>query len=244
MEIGYRVIRPADVATQDLPLVQITLWREAHWGIADGEQAVREAIGMAAACRRVGIRSVFHPLEYPLANERGDLSLDVLRRLAGSADLGLIIHDEGGRGGGRLRDADAGLFERRLAEISALCSVSIENSYDSTDILWFWERFVLPAGDRVSITLDIGHLESAGVDAAAFVRHLPDSLVDRIAFVHMHHKGGDREGVVDHWPLVPGCREIEALKLLRDRKEDLRVILELDAQEEGIRESALLLKAL
>jgi len=47
--------------------------------------------------------------------------------------------------------------------------------------------------------------------------------------------------VADHQPLRPGCREIEALKMLRERKPDLRVIVELDAAEEGMRESLELL---
>lgn len=242
MQIGYRVIRPADVGSQELSFVQISLWREAHWGVADGEEGVVQALAMADDCRRRGIRSVFHPLEYPLAGAGGVHTKHVLGRLAAHADLGIIIHDEGRQGGARLDDTAAAHYEEQLAGISGTCPVSVENSFNSTDILWFWERFVLPAGESVSITIDIGHLESAGMDSIAFVRDLPERFLRRVQFVHMHHKGGERWGVVDHWPLEPGCREIEALKLLIGRKHDLWVILELDAQHDGIGESARLLK--
>jgi hypothetical protein len=48
--------------------------------------------------------------------------------------------------------------------------------------------------------------------------------------------------VKDHQPLVTGCREIEALKEMLKRKQDVRVILELDAAEDGMRESIELLR--
>lgn len=242
MEIGYRIVRPGDIGTQHLSLAQISLWRTAGWGISEGERAVGEAIEIAGECRRRGIRTVFHPLEYPLADERGEESMRVLRRLADAADLGIIIHDEGGPRGTRMEDGAASAYERRLREISRLCPVSIENAFNSGDCLWFWERFVAPSGADISITLDVGHLESAGIDSVAFVRDLPESLAGRVAFVHMHHKGEERFGILDHWPLVPGCRELDALAVLRTRREGLRVILELDAREEGLRQSIGLLQ--
>lgn len=242
MELGYRIIRPSDVGSQPLPFVQISLWRAANWGVSEGERAVAEAIGMAEECGRRKIRSVYHPLEYPLTNEHGERTRDVLRRLARACDLGIIIHDEGGAGGNRISERDAGRYESGVREISSLCPVSIENSYNSGDITWFWERFVLPAPPAVSITLDIGHLELAGLDSIAFVRNLRKELVDRIAFVHLHHHDSQaREAVRDHKPLVKGCREIEALKALNARKKDLWVVLELDAAEDGMRRSIELL---
>lgn len=244
MEIGYRIIRPGDIGSQPLSFAQISLWRTAAWGVSEGVRAVEEAISIAEECRRRGIRTVFHPLEYPLADERGEETMNVLRRLAAGADLGIIIHDEGGPGGSRLTETQAAAYELRVREIQALCSLSIENAFNSSDSLWFWERFVGQADTDVSITLDIGHLESAGFDSVAFVRDLPEHLVRRVNFVHMHHKGEERWGVMDHWPLEPGCRELEALSVLRSRKKDLRVILELDAQEEGLRRSIELLRRL
>ncbi len=243
MELGYRIIRPRDVGTQPLSLAQISLWRSANWGVAVGEQAVRESIETAYACRIRGIRTVFHPLDYPLINEHAPQTLDVMRRLAEAADLGIIIHDEGGVGGRRLTASEADQYARNVNEISGRCPVSIENSYNSGDITWFWERFVAPAPDRISITLDIGHLELAGLDSVAFIQNLPQGLVDRIRFVHMHHHAPEgHQTVKDHRPLTPGCREIEALRELVRRKLFLWVILELDSTDEGMKQSIELLR--
>jgi sugar phosphate isomerase/epimerase len=245
MELGYRIIRPDDVGKYPLPFAQISLWCTAKWDVAVGEEAVQQAIEIAAACKARGVRSVFHPLEYPLTNEQGSQALAVLRRLSPAADLGIIIHDEGGADGRRLSVAGAEQYERGMREMSALCPVSIENSYNSGDITWFWERLVIPAPESVSITLDIGHLELAGLDSVAFVRTLPQRLVERITFVHMHHHdSSEPRAVKDHKPLVPGCREIEALKILLARKNDVRVVLELDAAEDGMGRSIELLKNL
>jgi sugar phosphate isomerase/epimerase len=242
MELGYRIIRPHDVGKQPLHFAQISLWRSANWGVADGEQAVKDAIEIASACRMGGIRTVFHPLEYPLSNEHAAQTLGVLRRLAAASDLGIILHDEGGGGGKRLTAVEEAVFEKNLAEISDLCPVSIENAFNSGDVTWFWERFVVPAPKNVSITLDIGHLESADIDSISFIRDLPERLISRVTFAHLHHKAEERYGIKDHWPLVPGCREIEALKVLLLRRPAVHVVLELDAAEDGMTQSIELLK--
>ncbi|MGE5172310.1 MAG: sugar phosphate isomerase/epimerase family protein [Betaproteobacteria bacterium] len=243
MELGYRIIRPEDVGTQPLSLAQISLWRTAKWDVSEGDQAVEEAIEIARECKRRGIRTVFHPLEYPLAAEHAEQTLDVMRRLSAAADLGIIVHDEGGASGQRLSNDEADRYAESVREISGHCRVSIENSYNSGDITWFWERFAAPG--RVSMTLDIGHLELSGIDSVAFVRNMPQRLVERVAFVHMHHHDPqERQPVKDHKPLVAGCREIGALKELLRRKRDIQVILELDASEEGMRQSITLLKNL
>lgn len=244
MQLGYRIIRPADVGTQPLSFAQISLWRSANWGVAQGEQAVIEAIEIASACKARGIRTVFHPLEYPLTNEHADQTMGVMRRLAAASDLGIIIHDEGGAGGKSLSVAEEASFEKHLAEISSLCHVSVENAFNSGDITQFWERFVVPAPKTVSITVDIGHLESADIDAIAFVRDMPQRLIERVNFVHMHHKDTERYGIKDHWPLVAGCREIEALQVLLARRPDVWVVLELDSAKDGMRQSIELLKDL
>ncbi len=245
MKLGYRIIRPEDVGTQPVSFAQISLWRVAGWGVAAGEQGVTEAIETAQVCRKLGIRTVFHPLEYSLTNQHAAETLEVTRRLAAAADLGIIIHDEGRDGGTRLTAAEAKRYEQHVGEMSQYCHVSIENSYNSGDISWFWERFVLPAPNRLSVTLDIGHLELAGLDSIDFVRNMPNDLVDRTTFVHMHHHDpvGQR-AVKDHRPLLPDCREIKALKELLKRKQDLWVVLELDSKEEGMRQSIELLKDL
>jgi hypothetical protein len=202
MEIGYRIIRPEDIGSQPLSFAQISLWRTAAWGVSEGVRAVEEAISIAEECRRRGIRTVFHPLEYPLADERGEEAMAVLRRLAASADLGIIIHDEGGPGGSRLTETQAAAYEQRTREISLLCSLSIENAFNSSDCLWFWERFVARADADVSITgrrpPGIG-----GFDSVAFVRDLPEHLARRVNFVHMHHKGRSAGG---HGPLAARAR--------------------------------------
>ncbi len=243
MKLGYRIIRPEDIGTQPVRFAQISLWRAADWGVASGEKGVAEAIETAHVCRKLGIRTVFHPLEYPLAGA-AEQTLGVMRRLAKEADLGIIIHDEGG-GEKRLSDSEAARYERNVGEISRLCHVSIENSYNSGDISWFWQRFVTGTSNHLSITLDIGHLELAGLDSVGFVRDMPGHLVDRTAFVHMHHHDPlARHAVKDHKPLLPRCREIEALRELLKRKQDLWIILELDSRDTGMKESIDLLKDL
>ena len=180
-----------------------------------------------------------------MTGEHAGETLDVLRRLAAESDLGIIVHDEGDRGRQRLSAGEADQYAGNISKTSTRCHVSIENSYNSGDITWFWERFVMPAPPSVSITLDIGHLELAGLDSISFVQGVQKELVERIAFVHMHHHDSTtREAVPDHKPLVKGCREIEALKLLLQRKRDLRVILELDAAEDGMAQSIELLEQL
>jgi len=244
MELGYRIIRPQDVGSQPLLFAQISLWRTAAWDVAEGERAVTEAIGIASACTARGIRTVFHPLEYPLTNAYAAQTLDVMRRLAAASDLGIILHDEGGADGKGLSAAEAAEFERNLAAISSLCPVSIENAFNSGDITRFWDRFVVTAPKSVSITLDIGHLESADIDAIAFVRDLPERLASRVNFAHMHHKAEERYGIKDHWPLVADCREIEALRELLKRRPGVKVVLELDAAEDGMSRSIELLKTI
>jgi sugar phosphate isomerase/epimerase len=241
MQLGYRIVRPSDVGSQPLMLAQISLWRAATWGVAEGDQAVREAIEIAAACKARGIHTVFHPLEYPLTGKQAKHTLGVMHRLAAASDLGIIIHDEGGAGGRRLSAAEEVQFEENLFALSDLCPISVENSFNSGDATWFWERFVVHAPKSVSITIDIGHLESADIDSISFMDTMPERLAERVSFAHMHHTAEERYGIKDHWPLVPGCREIAALKGLIKRKKGLQVILELDASEEGMGQSIELL---
>ncbi len=243
MQLGYRIIRRADIGTQSVNFAQISLWRKADWGVPDGERGVQEAIAMTARCTALGIRTVYHPLEYPLTGECAPRTVEVMQRLAAASDLGIIIHDEGGEHHDRLSGPETVQYGVNVRAISRLCHVSIENSYNSGDITWFWERFVMPMPESVSITLDIGHLELAGVDSVEFVKTMSAPLLARLKFVHMHHHDGNSTAwVKDHQPLVPGCTEIEALKLLLERKKDVWVIVELDAAEKGMAESIALLE--
>lgn len=190
MQIGYRIIRPSDIGTQAVKFAQISLWRKADWGVTDGEQGVQEAIETARVCRERGIRTVYHPLEYPLAGQEAPRTMEAFKTLARACDLGLIIHDEGKEQGGRLTGEEAEQYSVNVATLSRLCPVSIENSFNSRDIAWFWERFATSQPGSVSITLDIGHLELAGINSVDFVREMSGHLVSRLQFVHMHHHNG------------------------------------------------------
>ena len=108
-----------------------------------------------------------------------------------------------------------------MDELSKLCPVSIENSGNNPDIKWFWREHAR------SITLDIGHLEVAGIDSVQFVRTLEPDLLEALDFVHMHRVNGVRGGIRDHWGLTTDCRELQALKELLARKKGLKVILEI-----------------
>ncbi len=56
------------------------------------------------------------------------------------------------------------------------------------------------------MTFDIGHLELAGLDSAAFIRNMQPALIQRIRFAHMHHHDSKAtRDIKDHRPLVPGC---------------------------------------
>lgn len=183
------------------------------------------------ACKSAHIRYVIHPVEYGLSElrpERRKILMDDLHVMALQADLALIIHDESMQGGKRLAGEAADTYRQGLAELSRLCLVSIENAGANKDIKWFWREY---AG---SITLDIGHLEVAGIDSVDFVRTLEPDLLDAIDFVHMHRVNGIRGGIRDHWGLTEDCRELRALKELLARKKGLRVILEIiEAEDVG-----------
>lgn len=244
MEIGYRIIRPEDVGIQPLQFAQISFWRVANWRVAVGAQAVKEAVEMAAACKARGIRTIYHPIEYPLTGALASQTMDVMRGLAASCDLGFIIHDERAADGKRLSSEEQTVYERNVLQLSKLFPISIENAINSNDISWFWERFIPSAPTSVTITIDIGHMESADMDSISYIENMPEQLVTRVKYVHLHHKAEERYGIKDHWPLVPGCREIEALKILLKRKTNVGVILELNAAKPGMGQSIELLKNL
>jgi sugar phosphate isomerase/epimerase len=104
--------------------------------------------------------------------------------------------------------------------------ISFENATHVADVRWFWDNYA------ESITFDIGHAEVAGLDSIAFVRSLDDETVGKIEYVHVHRNNGLHGGITDHWPLTPGCREVEALRELLRRKSGIGVILELNETEQ------------
>ena len=137
---------------------------------------------------------------------------DDLRVMAQKADLALIVHDESMGQGKRLAGEAADAYRQSLLEASRLCVVSIENAGANKDIKWFWREYAK------SITLDIGHLEVAGIDSFKFVRTLEPDLLQKIEFVPLHRVNGIRGGIRDHWGLTEDCREFKALRELLSRK--------------------------
>lgn len=192
------------------------------------------------ACRARNIGYVIHPVEYWLSElqpESRAVMMEDLRTMARHTDLALIVHDEGRKGGSRLTGEGAKAYREALSELSGFCPVSIENATNSRDVKWFWREYA------ASITLDIGHLEVAGMDSTEFVESLEPDFLDAIDFVHMHRVNGIRGGIRDHWGLTEDCRELQALRRLLARKPGLKVILEV-IEAEDVQKSLDLLGAL
>ena len=166
------------------------------------------------------------------------MTMDIMKKIAGYVDLALIIHDETLPWGVRLHDTYERAFRDALEELSSLCTVSIENAGDTHDIKWFWKLFAR------SVTLDIGHLEAAGIDSIKFVNELEIDIINKINYVHIHRYNGlHRGGLKDHWSLSKDCKELNALKVLLGRKKDVGVILEINDME-NLQESLTLIEKL
>lgn len=224
MRVGYRVVSAAEVGLWEGDLVQISAYR----GMRDPVGRVRK---LARACRDAGLAFVVHPVNFSLLD--GEALGDLLA-MAGEADEALILHDERSPDGGRLTGSHAGLFHRAVEELSSLAPLSFENAINTADAPWFWRTFA------DSVTLDIGHVEAAGIDAVAFVHDLEEDVVRNIRYVHMHRNGDFRGGLTDHWPLRGNCREIQALRELLTRAPDVAAILEVNETEEMARSIELL----
>jgi hypothetical protein len=216
MLIGTRVLYPEEVEYWDADLLQVSIYR----GMNGGLEFMRKC---ARACKDAGIRYVIHPVKYSLLQK--DM-FEELMEMAGLADLALILHDEKSPEGGRLEGESGDVFRKSLGKLSAVTHVSLENSTDTADVKWFWDTFA------DSITLDIGHVESSGLNSVEFVKALDDATIKKISFVHIHRNNVLRGGITDHWPLTPGCREIMALRELIRIKPDVSVILEINEIEE------------
>lgn len=214
MLVGTRVVFPEELEQWEADLVQISVYR----GMRDRMHVMRQC---AALCRKMGIRFVIHPVEYSFAGGSEEMLAEA-EEMAGLADLALIIHDERNPDGERLSGKYEKNFRDALGKLSAAAHVSVENAAHSGDILWFWDNF------GGSITLDIGHLESFGLDSLDFARSLEERYLDRLRYVHVHRNGDPHGGITDHWHLLPDCREMKALAALLARKKDLDVILEIN----------------
>ena len=217
MLVGYRITRPEEAGRFRADLVQISVYR----GMGGNLERVKTC---AHACMEIGRPYVIHPVNYSLLDEDPQ-TLSDLKAMARWSDLGFILHDEVSHGGERVTGRPAEAFRKNLDELNALAPVSFENAVNVRDVLWFWSNF---AG---SVTLDVGHLEAAGIDALEFVKALDAATAGKIDFVHMHRKHLFRGGLVDHWPLVPGCRELAALRELLKSRPGVRAILELNEDE-------------
>ena len=220
MLVGYRITRPEEAGRFKADLVQISVYRGMEGNLERVEACAR-------ACRKIGRHYIIHPVNYSLLDEdpRVLAELKAMAQWAYGRTWGLILHDEVSPGRGRVTGGLAERLRGNIRRMAALASVSFENAVNVGDVLWFWENFA------DSVTLDIGHLEAAGIDSIGFVKALDAGTAGKIDFVHMHRKHLMRGGLVDHWPLVPGCRELVALGELLKSRPDVRAILELNEEE-------------
>jgi sugar phosphate isomerase/epimerase len=233
IQCAYRVTQPHEIGLFSADFLQVSVFR--RW-----PNALETMLKTVDACRSANIRYVIHPVEYSLCELRPEhrrIIMDDLHVMALHTDLALIIHDESTQAGKRLTNEAADAYRQGLAELSRLCVVSIENAGANKDVKWFWREYA------ESITLDIGHLEIAGIDSVDFVATLEPDLLEAIDFVHLHRVNGLRGGIRDHWGLTEGCRELRALEELLARKKGLRVILEI-IEAEDLEKSLNLLRSL
>lgn len=223
MKLGFRILDDSYIDKIDLDLVQISIW---HFR----EEEFRKAARLAQRLRELGKRFVIHPASLDLSETREEerkYYLDTLKRYAEICDLGLIVHDETLAWGGRLEGTWKYSYMSALAELEQICPVSIENARDSLDIFWFWNNFAR------SITFDIGHFLAAGMDCFRLIHQLTGEMIKKIEYVHLHRNNGRKDiGITDHWPLVDGCMELEILKKLLEIRPEVKVILEVDGEED------------
>lgn len=212
MIIGTRVLYPEEVDFWNAEIVQISVFN----GMKDNLDTMRNCV---RAFREAGTRYVIHPVMYSLLN---DELLEELKEMAELSDIAMILHDERAPDGSRLAGKYEVIFKKNLEELASAIPVSFENAADTGDIHWFWNTYA------DSITLDIGHVESFGLDSVEFIRSLDESVIKKIQFVHMHRNNGLHGGITDHWPLNHTCREVRALEALLHVKPEVSVILELN----------------
>jgi hypothetical protein len=227
MIIGTRILYAEEVEYWSAEFLQISVYN----GMKNN---IEMMINSARACREAGIRYVIHPVRYSLLQE--EMLKDVLL-MAEWTDLALILHDERTPEGNRITGQNETRFRNALKKLQSVTPVSLENAVDTGDIHWFWDNFA------ESVTLDIGHVESSGLDSVEFVNSLDETVLKKIQFVHIHRNNGLRGGITDHWPLSADCREIRALRSLMKVKHDINVILEINEIEQ-IDESLSILRSL
>ncbi len=222
MIYGYRVTNKEEVGLYNADLVQISFYN--GWGM--GIEELEEVVSL---CKEKKIRYVIHPVNFFISEsneEERHRTMEALRYMARLTDLGLILHDECAPFRGRLFGQWEKNYRDGLYELEGVCKVSIENANNSHDVEWFWRNFAS------SITIDIGHLEAAGINSSKAIKDFPSDLLNRVEYIHLHRNNGLRGGLTDHWPITRKCREVKALKELLERKPDIKVILEINETEE------------
>lgn len=227
MKIGSRALTPREVGLYQVDIIQVAFYDGGSGGIRTMEACARR-------CRELEIPFVLHPVGYTLLYGP---HLEELREAAGLADLGMIIHDETSPQGGRLTGEKGDEFRTALRSLKSITAISIENAADTRDIRWFWDAYA------DSVTIDIGHLEAAGISSAEFMKALDDKTIGKINYVHLHRQDGWHDNLTDHWPLTAGCKELNGLEALLRRKQDFTVILEI-AGTGGVPESLDLVREL
>ncbi|MBF0517305.1 MAG: sugar phosphate isomerase/epimerase [Nitrospirae bacterium] len=218
MPLGYGVLSSGNIDSNlSGGIVQVSVFKE--WG-----GTTQDVSRLIERCRDMGLRYVIHPVGYYLSETREHeraQTLDFLRRLAEMSPDAIIVHDEGAPWGARLEGIFERCYVRAVEELSTICRVSIENAHNTPDIRWFWGRYA------ASITLDIGHVEAAGINSIEFVNTLDNETIEKIDFVHIHKCNGKRsDGSNDHWGLDDQCRELHALRQLLKRKKSAGIIVE------------------
>ncbi len=235
MIYGYKVVREKEVGLYPAGLIQISIYR----GFREGLDQMLKAV---SACHSLNLKYVIHPVGYFLSETRNDYrdkTMEEMHKIAKNVDLALIIHDETAPWGARLQGIYEEAYREAICELSEICPISIENANNTHDIEWFWRKFA------TSVTIDLGHVEAAGIDSVKFVRSLGADIIDKLSFVHIHRYNGPHgDGLRDHWGLLEDCRELKALGYLLKRKRDISVILEIIDDEDGMWNSLKLLEEL
>jgi sugar phosphate isomerase/epimerase len=225
MLIGTRMVFPEEVGQYDADFLQISVYRN----MDNNLKIMRDSVN---ACRNAGKHYVIHPVGYSVLNKSDFSTLAIIAELA---DLALILHDERAPDGVRIIGRHETLFRNAIEELGTITHLSFENAVNTRDVRWFWDKYA------DSVTVDIGHIEVAGLDSVEFIKSLDNATINKIEYTHMHRNNGLHGGITDHWPLRRDCTELKALKELAGRKSDINVLLELNETDE-IGESLNILK--
>ncbi|QWR76424.1 hypothetical protein [Candidatus Magnetomonas plexicatena] len=232
MLVGYGILAGETVKVSSPGIVQISVFKE--W---DGN--ISGAVNTSTYLKSLGIPAVFHPVGYFLSETREEVrrqNMDALLYLAKHSTQPMIVHDETTPWSTPLVGQYEEAYEEALKKITEHCPVSIENASNTLDVTRFWHRFAS------SITLDIGHVQAAGIDSETFVEELDSDLCSKVEFIHVHRANGPHyNGVTDHWGLTPNCKELKALRKFLKRNSNVKIILEI-INKDDVRESLALIE--